>query len=97
MNTQACCTHSKITRITEDHPGGFSSEYWKCDTCETRFAPEPLMQGRVLRDWFAGMALQGMISNQGMIDVWPGVHGPKFSEEAYQVADAMIAQRDKHP
>jgi len=91
MSEQACCSHSTITRITEDHPLGYRSEYWKCDTCETRFAPEPLMQGRVLRDWIAGMALQGFMARSA----WGNTLMP--CEMAYDYADKMLAQRDKKP
>jgi len=46
--------------------------------------------GMSLRDWFAGMALQGIMVS------WP--QGSGFAnavEDAYNVADAMIAQREK--
>lgn len=105
MDTQACCSHSRITRITENHPPGFTTEYWKCETCETRFCPEPLMQGRVLRDWFAGMALAGTSAipddricpkaRLNEIEKWRQEMYDFDAENAYRSADAMIAQREK--
>jgi hypothetical protein len=91
MDTQACCSHSKITRITEEHPGGFTSEHWKCDTCETRFAPEPLISGRSLRDWFAGQAMPGLLASLQE----EGVNCTLIAQLAYKISDAMIAQREK--
>lgn len=53
-------------------------------------------EGMSLRDWFAGMALQGLIagrdwshiaSDDGKLKAW--------TEGAYLVADAMLAQREK--
>lgn len=49
------------------------------------------LEGMSLRDWFAGMALQGYRSQKG---------GHLFTKEsvvswAYQDADAMIQERDK--
>ena len=49
--------------------------------------PQP---GMTLRDWFAGMALQGMLSS----DYCQG--GPEdFAPFAYRHADAMLAARDR--
>jgi len=47
-------------------------------------------QGMELRDWFAGMAMQGMLSENS------GVRYPtnELVEFAYQVADAMMKQRE---
>lgn len=52
--------------------------------------------GMSLRDWFAGMALQGMIAAY-----WEGERGPNADESktmtrgAYQFADAMLREREK--
>lgn len=98
MDSQACCSHSRITRITESYPPGFTTEYWKCETCETRFCPEPLMQGRVLRDWFAGQIASGDAASEGgftsNLDVLPD-YAARRAAVYYSVADAMIAQREK--
>ena len=46
--------------------------------------------GMDLRDWFAGMALQGMLSNnrnQGKL--------PDYAHDSYCYADAMMEQRKR--
>jgi hypothetical protein len=51
--------------------------------------------GMTLRDWFAAMALQGMLSGK------PAPYGvmlsehPNVADTAYKFADAMIAERNK--
>lgn len=56
--------------------------------------------GISLRDWFAGMALQGLLSN-GNAQVVKAFsrHAESadvaFAESAYNFADAMIAEREK--
>ncbi len=44
--------------------------------------------GMSLRDWFAGMALQGMAS-------YTNRQATGVAATAYAIADAMIAERDK--
>jgi hypothetical protein len=48
--------------------------------------------GMTLRDWFAGQAIVGLLANPNNTQSpeWAG-----FSWDAYKMADAMIAQRDK--
>ena len=50
--------------------------------------------GMSLRDWFAGMALQGFCSqtNNGGEWTWGKTDAPKA---AYELADAMLAEREK--
>ena len=48
--------------------------------------------GMSLRDYFAGMALQGMYSNPNCNAF--GCHD-QTKEEAYEIADAMITHRTK--
>lgn len=56
--------------------------------------------GMTLRDWFAGQALGGMMGHQNA-DFSPlGRNGktpcvPLFVEDAYALADAMLAERAK--
>lgn len=50
--------------------------------------------GMSLRDWFAGMALQGYSSNQEHLDTH--TH-EETAELAYIAADAMLAKRDRDP
>lgn len=55
-----------------------------------------------LRDWFAGMALQGMIASEaqgdGLMPLWQGSESRWLAEvasKAYLFADAMLAEREK--
>lgn len=48
--------------------------------------------GMSLRDWFAGMTLQGLLAKYGREDTGYGI-----SRISYEIADAMIAERDKKP
>jgi hypothetical protein len=52
----------------------------------------PQIKGMTLRDWFAGMAIQGMLSNSSLLK-----SNGRFQREnfiaAYQVADEMILER----
>lgn len=45
--------------------------------------------GMTLRDWFAGMALSGLLAPA------LNVHVPEMAEAAYRMADAMLTARDK--
>lgn len=45
--------------------------------------------GMSLRDWFAGMAMQGLVSSPRSIP------RATMAEHAYLMADAMIAEREK--
>ena len=59
------------------------------------FAP-----GMSLRDWFAGMALQGLLSGDAHPDVDPMsiLNSPeKRAKCAYMLADAMLAARQPQP
>lgn len=57
--------------------------------------------GMSLRDWFAGQALVAIISactkDQGAIDAFVqlGSPAPYFARRAFEVADAMLAEREK--
>lgn len=48
-------------------------------------------RGMTLRDYFAGQALAGLTANPGN----GGLRVTRFSKMAYDVADAMILERDK--
>lgn len=50
--------------------------------------------GMTLRDWFAGQALMGLCSAQDTNGNWMG-NVPRAAEEAYKMADAMLAERSK--
>jgi hypothetical protein len=51
-----------------------------------------MIEGMTLRDWFAGMAIQGMLSNTSLLK-----RNGHFQREnfiaAYQIADEMILER----
>lgn len=50
--------------------------------------------GMELRDWFAGIALSGMLANSARIG--DSTTGPEdYANWAYETADAMISQRNK--
>ena len=48
--------------------------------------------GMTLRDWFAGMALQGMAL---MHKPPSGIYYHDYAEDAYHYADAMLEARNK--
>lgn len=47
------------------------------------------VSGMTLRDWFAGMALQGMYGN----DNWHHSSCEDMTSDAYKMADAMLKAR----
>lgn len=49
--------------------------------------------GMTLRDWFAGQALAGIVTNAGAHTQEDG-YCKSFAEDAYRFADAMLAARD---
>lgn len=57
----------------------------------------PATSGMSLRDWFAGMAMQGFCSHRDPTGVWVWQH--QCAEAvvcAYAVADAMLAERKRN-
>lgn len=54
------------------------------------FNDENLYPGITKREYFAAMAMQGMLSYIGSL------HYESISERAYQIADAMIAESEKN-
>jgi hypothetical protein len=60
--------------------------------------PSPTVQsGMSLRDWFAGMALQGLIASQSSDTGYSTTPATQknVAKEAYSHADAMLAEREK--
>lgn len=51
-------------------------------------------QGMSLRDWFAGQAVMAIFGNDGLLQRLAD-HGVTPSEQAYIIADAMLAEREK--
>jgi hypothetical protein len=62
---------------------------------------QPAQVGMTLRDYFAAAALTGFIANQqaaaAVVKAASSAHGANrvFSETAYDLADAMLAEREK--
>lgn len=48
-------------------------------------------QGMELRDWFAGLAMQGLFAHKPWNQVYRIDH---IAKEAYEIADEMIKQRE---
>ena len=51
--------------------------------------------GMSLRDWFAGMAMQGLIASPRGTPNGADATDTYYAEMAYIMADAMIAEREK--
>ncbi len=53
--------------------------------------------GMTLRDWFAGQALAGMLSNcdESGLNGWGGMQ-EQAAKEAYNFADALVEARSRH-
>lgn len=53
-------------------------------------------QGMTLRDWFAGMAMQGMLANPELKDsIFHGVGHGFLEKSAWNMADAMLKEREQ--
>jgi len=50
--------------------------------------------GMTLRDYFANSAIQGMLSNPSMFDILNGNAFEIASKYSYELADAMLKQRE---
>ena len=92
------CSHSRVTRKTVEYPGGYQTEFWQCQDCETLFCPENTDQaGRRLRDWFAGMALNGLLA-QGFMPYQAKVdlqENGAYTKAAVILADQLVKELDK--
>lgn len=52
-------------------------------------------EGMTLRDYFAAKAMQGILSNNSMIDTATESTFEWVTKNAYQLADAMLRAREK--
>ena len=52
-----------------------------------------IAEGMTLRDYFANLAMQGMISNNSMYDMITEHSSKSLAFESYMIADAMLKQR----
>lgn len=58
--------------------------------------PVPLtMDGMTIRDWFAGQAMNGLISAKAFVGKDNNINGDVLVEGAYALADAMLVERSK--
>lgn len=73
-----------------------ASEFTASGTCSDGNDPVAAQTGMSLRDWFAGMALQGMISSSPLCDRTDkkAVNKPEWARQAYKFADAMLDERN---
>jgi hypothetical protein len=56
-------------------------------------AAYPYEHGMTLRDYFAAKAMQAMIASE-YSGTGPKTSGPRWVEDAYAMADAMLAARE---
>lgn len=76
--------------MSKEQNGGpaFPVQHYVNSDGET-FTSEPT--GMLLRDWFAGMVLNGLIE-QGDLVKYPA---KVLASDAYEMADAMLREREK--
>ncbi len=61
-----------------------------------RSSVEDVQQGMSLRDWFAGQAINGMLTNDSFLHTNENeTVGERLARSAYELADAMLLQRSK--
>jgi hypothetical protein len=74
--------------MSEKHDGGsaFPLPMIPCDN--NGGYTEVRCEGMSLRDWFAGMAMQGFLANGYVAEKWAHI-----ASDAYSLADAMITAR----
>lgn len=79
--------------MSEKNDGGPA---FPCEQHETQEGTwnQTFEPGMSLRDWFAGMALQGLASATDASGAWTGAD-PTVANQAYRIADAMLAERAK--
>ena len=69
--------------INDDGPA------FPCDFNMSTFEHE--VKGMTLRDWFAGQALAGLLTQLAEDEFGPG----HFAKASYEMADAMLAARNQ--
>ena len=79
--------------MSEPKPdGGQAFPFFDLNTIDDETKPS-LIPGMSLRDWFAGQALVGNLANESQDFHYSS--DQKRAEHAYNVADAMLAERNK--
>jgi hypothetical protein len=76
------------TPKTPNNPPAFPTHHNVHDPRSDGFLSE---SGMTLRDWFAGMALQGLCSSGRASEYKTS----EISDAAYSLADSMLAEREK--
>ena len=64
-------------------------------TTVTRYGDEHQCPGMSLRDWFAGQALNGIMSGPASRPMVPMSEWFDAPLQAYRLADAMLAERER--
>ena len=75
-----------------------------CQEIEVNYTSEPLREGMTLRDYFASKAMQGLVISSDSLEAYfheseittRDEMTSKFSEIAYDFADAMLEARDEN-
>lgn len=93
----ACCSHSKVVLKHIEYPGGSRSDYWECESgCGATFYPAFTDQAGIrLRDWLAGMALQGLLASPRTLNGKNKLSENDLAGASYGMADAMLQERMK--
>jgi len=52
-------------------------------------------RGMSLREWYAGLAMQGLLASAQNIKAVPPLKPTEVAEGAFNIADAMIAESDR--
>jgi hypothetical protein len=79
--------HDEIIASQYDSAGNFSGNILHRESA-----------GMSLRDWFAGQALAGDLASQSMVVYYTGEDWQKeAAQNAYRLADAMLAARKAKP
>ena len=81
---------------TNDGGPMFPSHTITCDKTGKLASISVHSEGMSLRDWFAGMALQGFCSQCATDGGWSW-KPEEACREAYNIADAMLAERSRTP
>lgn len=86
-----------MSKINDAGGPAFPSDYVEHERMEVGNQVEIMAKssGMLLRDYFAAMAMQGIIAASGGCDGNPLYVEEKLSENAYAMADAMLKTREE--
>ena len=81
-----------------NNPSAFPSPGVVMPGYNETFFQQGAYEGMSLRDWFAGMALNGLCAGFSQLNAWPDDRFPESyevaAEHSYTLADAMLRQRE---